>query len=87
MNRVDIILGQMKPKDMMRKDKMQSDDFVQEIDMDHEDMALEAAAEGVIQSIKQSDAAALSVALKDFLDICLDKEDEMSYDDSDSEDY
>lgn len=87
MNRVDIILGQMKPKDMKRKDKMQSDDFVQEIDMDHEDMALEAAAEGVIQAIKQSDAAALSVALKDFLDICLDKEDEMSYDDSDSEDY
>lgn len=87
MNRVDIILGQMKPKDMKRKDKVQSDDFVQEIDMDHEDMALEAAAEGVIQAIKQSDAAALSVALKDFLDICLDKEDEMSYDDSDSEDY
>ena len=61
-SRVDIIVGAMKP----RKDKMQSSDFVQEIDMDEEDMAAESAAEAIIQAIKQSDAAALVVAMKDF---------------------
>lgn len=79
MSRVDIIVGKLKPTlGKERKDKMQSSDFVQEIDMDEDKMAEEAAAEAIIQAIKQSDAAALAEALKDWMACC--KEDEMHED-------
>lgn len=79
-NRVDIIIGKLNPSGKKeRKDSMQSEDFVQEIDMDPSKMAEEATAEAIIQAIKQSDAAALAVALKDWMMCC--KEEEMSEED------
>jgi len=69
-SRIDIIIGKLKPTadkptmPMMRgKDKMQSSDFVQEIDMDEESMMHETCGEAIMQAIKQHDAKALAEAI------------------------
>ena len=86
MSRVDIIVGKMKPmgdKPMMkmeRKDPMQSKDFVQEIDMDPKDMAMESCGEAIMQAIKQHDAKALAQAICDLMEVHEGEPEEVSED-------
>ncbi len=74
-SRIDIIVGKLKPMadkpkmKMERKDPMQSDDFVQEIDMDEDAMAMEACGEEILSAVKQSDAKALAEAICHLMDI------------------
>ena len=74
-SRIDIIVGKLKPmadKPSMkkeRKDPMQSDDFVQEIDMDEDAMALEACGEEILAAVKQSDAKALAEAICHLMEV------------------
>lgn len=74
--RVDIIVGKLKPmgdKPMMKMerspDAKQSSDFVQEIDMDEDSMAYEAAGEAMMNAIKQHDAKALAQAVCDLMEV------------------
>jgi len=88
-NRIDIIVGKLKPMadkpkmKMERKDAMQSDDFVQEIDMDEHSMMHEMIGEAVLQAVKQSDAKALGEALCDLVSYHMNMEDS----EEDSEEY
>lgn len=85
-DRIDIIVGKLKPMadkpkmKMDRKDDMQSSDFVQEIDMDEHSMMHEMVGEAVLQAIKQSDAKALGEALCDLVSYHMNEKD--SEDDS-----
>lgn len=81
MDRIDIIVGKLKPmadKPKMKMergpDKMQSKDFIQEVDMDEDSMAYEAAGEAILQAVKQSDAKALAQAICDLMEIHMDHE-------------
>lgn len=94
--RIDIIVGKLKPtgdkapaKMMRGPDKMQSSDFVQEVDMDHEEMMYEAAGESIMQAIKQHDAKALAHAICDLMEIHEGSKEEMGdgEPESESKDY
>jgi hypothetical protein len=76
MGRVDIIVGKLKPmgdKPSMqverKPDAKQSEDFVQKIDMNEEDMMYEAAGDAILSAIKQSDAKALGEALCNIMEM------------------
>jgi hypothetical protein len=75
---VDIIVGKMKPTSKSRPpNPMHSSDFEEKVDApDEKTIMKEAAAEEIMQAIKQSDAAALVLALQSFVDMCGESEEE-----------